>query len=155
MSFKEELKELYENHSGKAMEAALGVGVRSIQNYLKDINPTMPSRETIADIHELYANYKAGKGLVRNQQAEQATALKPTVESLSRSIEKSNDARLIEADNIRRLISLLESNFHKQSSEKEEKPATKSGVEKAANQLKSTGRTGPYFQPRPTKRPGN
>jgi transcriptional regulator with XRE-family HTH domain len=62
-SYQEQLRELYETYAGKELEAVLGVTVRSIQNYLKNDNPTIPSREVISKIRESFAKHKEGKEL--------------------------------------------------------------------------------------------
>lgn len=59
----DELQELYNNYKGKDLETVLGVSVRSIQNYLKEENPSTPNDKVVEKIHEAFANHKAGKAL--------------------------------------------------------------------------------------------
>ena len=55
-----QLAELYESYKGKELEEVLGVTTRSIQNYLKEENPSTPGKEVIAAIREVFAKHSAG-----------------------------------------------------------------------------------------------
>lgn len=113
-TYLKELRELHENHDAGVLEAALGITIRSVQNYLNPDMGRVPKDKIQEKIHETFANYRAGKPIVRSESGESSKD-NPALHSLARSLELSAEARLIdsesrkaEADNVKRLIALLE-----------------------------------------------
>lgn len=113
LNYKDELQELYKIYKGKDLEAALGVSVRSIQNYLKDENPSTPGDDVIDKIHEAFANYKEGKPL-------KSEATDDLIKSDARELAIYNLAesnRLIAASNAdlaasnKELVNMVKDNF--------------------------------------------
>jgi hypothetical protein len=61
-----QLRELYKTYTGKELEQALDVTTRSIQNYLKPENPTVPGGAVIDNIREAFAKHIKGQGIKKN-----------------------------------------------------------------------------------------
>lgn len=102
-----QLRELYENYPGKELESALGVTIRSIQNYLKKEERTTPGKEVIGKIREAFANYKEGRAIADEGQDtayESRRTLERTLENLSE--DKIRSTAIIE-----RLVTMLERQF--------------------------------------------
>jgi hypothetical protein len=70
-SYTEMLKELYETYKGKELEQVLGVTVRSMQNYLKPGNPSIPSKDVVGKIREAYA-YHIKHGCLNTKNPDQS-----------------------------------------------------------------------------------
>jgi hypothetical protein len=100
MTYIAQLQELYDAYPGKELEAALGVTVRSMQNYLKQENPTIPGKEVINRIREVYANYKQGRPLVEAKESEPPkTAERDIIFNLTESNRMMAEAMLTDARN--------------------------------------------------------
>jgi hypothetical protein len=112
MTYINQLQELYDTYPGKELEAALGVTVRSMQNYLKKENATIPGRDVVNRIREVYANFKDGKPLdpletTQTMDSESRRTLERTLENLSE--DKIRSTAIIE-----RLVTMLEKQFSSQ-----------------------------------------
>jgi transcriptional regulator with XRE-family HTH domain len=58
-----QLRELYKTYTGRELEAALGISIRSVQNYLKEENPTIPSNKVIKKVREVFAHHVSNGNL--------------------------------------------------------------------------------------------
>jgi transcriptional regulator with XRE-family HTH domain len=78
-----ELRELNETYRGKELEAALGITIRSVQNYLNPASKREPSPEMQRKISEVFANHKNERPLIYKEQVEE-TLQDQTAEAQSR-----------------------------------------------------------------------
>lgn len=59
-TFVEDLRVLYETYPGQVVADAIGVTIRQIQNYLKEVEPATPSVAVGLRIREAFARHSAG-----------------------------------------------------------------------------------------------
>jgi hypothetical protein len=109
MTYKNELRELYESYSGKELEKALGISQRSMQNYLKEDDPRTPKPEIQTRIHEAFANHRNGKPLGNvEQEGDMDTESRRTLE---RTLENLSEDKIRSTVIIERLVTMLEKQF--------------------------------------------
>jgi transcriptional regulator with XRE-family HTH domain len=105
-----QLSELYQTYTGKELEEVLGVTTRSIQNYIKEDEPTIPRPEVIEKIREAYANHSTGNGLYNIKKEPQNAT--PSQVLLEESIYNLTATQKINAMSIDRLVNILSQVFN-------------------------------------------
>jgi DNA-binding transcriptional MerR regulator len=67
--YKKELTELINAHGAQVVADALGVTLRSIQNYVSETKSLTPHESTIRKIHEVFAKHGSGLPLANGKEA--------------------------------------------------------------------------------------
>jgi hypothetical protein len=126
MTYINQLQELYDTYPGKELEAALGVSVRSMQNYIKKDGPTVPGKDVQNRIREVYANFKEGKPL---EPIETTTTMdSESRRTLERTLENLSEDKIRSTAIIERLVTMLERQFSSQKI-----PTTAEGTQETGN----------------------
>lgn len=101
---------MYENLKGQAIADEIGVSVRSIQNYLKQLQK--PDGGVVQKIHEAFAKYQQreeiGSKKLTEEEPMERIYLVESVRNLTESSRISAEAEKMRESNMARLIAILE-----------------------------------------------
>jgi transcriptional regulator with XRE-family HTH domain len=150
--YKKQLRELYEMHKGKELEAALGITIRSVQNYLKEEDPRTPSPEIQEKIRETFANHCEGRPLDYQIAEEGGGSIDKLIQSniiLAEANKRLADAHYNISVTNKELMLMVKASFsfHKPMSTGEEHPLVEEAADTAA-EVRRTGRIGSFVVPK-------
>jgi transcriptional regulator with XRE-family HTH domain len=112
--YTKQLETLYNAYPGKDLEAALGVTIRSMQNYLKKENPTTPGKDVINKIREVYAKHERGQPIREELDTGKKSSLEQSILFLTQDklrstaiMEKLADDKIKSTEIIQSLVSII------------------------------------------------